>query len=191
MKLRMLAVAAGFVVVPAIASAQTPTDTTTKMPMATTSAPMTMAAKDSSLEPKPVPPSDGTTCPWGCPTSAGAAGLTGPQFLALQQELRDRKCGTNHVTGRLDAATRTAIRNCPKKLGVANNAGAVLVAMDVGYSASDIGIPATLSAVKGTRAVTGADVPALVAIAVADICHATNPRPVSAADFSALFAAAL
>lgn len=143
MKLRMLAVAAGFVVVPAIASAQTPTDTTTKMPMATTSAPMTMAAKDSSLEPKPVPPSDGTTCPWGCPTSAGAAGLTGPQFLALQQELRDRKCGTNHVTGRLDAATRTAIRNCAKKLGVANNAGAVLVAMDVGYSASDIGTPAT------------------------------------------------
>ena len=135
MKLRMLAVAAGFAVVPAIAGAQvTSTDSTAK-PMAT------MAAKDSSLEPKPVPPSDGTTCPWGCPTSSGAAGLTGPQFLALQQELRDRKCGTNHVTGRLDAATRIAIRNCAKKLGVANNAAAVLVAMNVGYGPSDVTTP--------------------------------------------------
>ena len=134
MKLRMLAVAAGFAMVPAIAGAQVTSDSTAK-PMAT------MAAKDSSLEPKPVPPSDGTTCPWGCPTSKGAAGLTGPQFLALQQELRDRKCGTNHVTGRLDAATRIAIRNCAKKLGVANNAAAVLVAMNVGYGPSDVSMP--------------------------------------------------
>lgn len=151
MKLRMLAVAAGFAMLPVIAGAQsTPTDTTKKdttaIPApapepapAPTPAPMaSMAAKDSSLEARPVPPSDGTTCPWGCPTSKGATGLTGPQFLALQQELRDRKCGTSHVTGRLDAATRTAIRNCAKKLGVANNAAAVLVAMDVGYSAADI-----------------------------------------------------
>jgi ribosomal protein L29 len=95
MKLRMLAVAAGFVVLPAIAVAQTPTDTTAKdttmkMPAAPAAA-VTTAAKDSTLEPKPVPPSDGTTCPWGCPTSSGAAGLTGPQFLALQQELRDAR----------------------------------------------------------------------------------------------------
>lgn len=151
MKLRMLAVAAGFVMLPVIAGAQgTPTDTTKKdttaMPApapepapAPAPAPMaSMAAKDSSLEARPVPPSDGTTCPWGCPTSKGAAGLTGPQFLALQQELRDRSCGISHVTGRLDASTRTAIRNCAKKLGVANNAAAVLVAMDVGYSAADI-----------------------------------------------------
>jgi hypothetical protein len=132
MKLRMLAVAAGFVMLPVIAGAQSTTADSTKT-MATP-----MAAKDSSLEPKPVPPSDGTTCPWGCPTSSGAAGLTGQQFLALQQELRDRKCGNNHVTGRLDAATRIAIRNCAKKLGVANNAGAVLVAMDIGYGPSDV-----------------------------------------------------
>lgn len=170
MKLRMLAVAAGLVVLPAIAGAQTPPtdttkpptdsmkpmDTTMKMPApaapapeapapapAAAPAPVTapMASKDSSLEAKPVPPSDGTTCPWGCPTSKGAAGLTGPQFLALQQELRDRKCGTSHVTGRLDAGTRTAIRNCAKKLGVANNAAAVLVAMDVGYGPSDVSMP--------------------------------------------------
>ena len=134
MKLRMLAVAAGFVVLPAIAVAQTPTDTTTK---ATT----VSAVKDSTLEPKPVPPSDGTTCPWGCPTSSGAAGLTAAQFLALQQELRDAKCGNNHVTGRLDAATRTAIRNCARKLGVANNAAAVLVAMNIGYGPTDVNVP--------------------------------------------------
>jgi peptidoglycan hydrolase-like protein with peptidoglycan-binding domain len=142
MKLRILAVAAGFVMLPVIAGAQNPTDTTKKDTMTTPTtapAPVTpMAAKDSSLEPKPVPPSDGTTCPWGCPTSAGAAGLTGPQFLALQQELRDRKCGLAHVTGRYDAATRNAVRRCAQKLGVANNAGAVLVAMDVGYGSGDI-----------------------------------------------------
>jgi alcohol dehydrogenase class IV len=34
-------------------------------------------------------------------------------------------------------------------------------------------------------------VPALIAIAVADNCHKTNPRPVTAADFAALFEAAL
>ena len=144
MKLRMLAVAAGFVVLPAIAVAQTPTDSTardTTMKATTTSAPVTTAAKDSTLEPKPVPPSDGTTCPWGCPTSSGAAGLTAAQFLALQQELRDAKCGNNHVTGRLDAATRTAIRNCARKLGVANNAAAVLVALNIGYGPSDVNMP--------------------------------------------------
>jgi hypothetical protein len=150
MKLRMLAVAAGLVVLPAIAVAQTPTDTTardttardTTMKATTTAAPaVTTAAKDSTLEPKPVPPSDGTTCPWGCPTSSGAAGLTGPQFLALQQELRDSKCGNNRVTGRLDAATRTGIRNCARKLGVANNAAAVLVALNIGYGPGDVNMP--------------------------------------------------
>ena len=125
MKLRMLIVAAGILALPAMASAQDP-------------APPPAAAKDSSLEPKPVPPSDGTTCPWGCPTSSGAAGLTGIQFLALQQEVRDRLCGNNRVTGRLDAATRISIRNCARKLGVANNAKAVLVAMNIGFSAADV-----------------------------------------------------
>lgn len=160
MKLRMLAVAAGLVMLPVIAGAQTPTDTTKKdtttppattepapaapapAPMASTtsssSTTVSKAPKDSSLEAKPVPPSDGTTCPWGCPTSKGAAGLTGAQFLALQQELRDRKCGLAHVTGRYDAATRTAVRRCAKKMGVAATPGAVLVAMDVGYGSTDI-----------------------------------------------------
>jgi hypothetical protein len=99
----------------------------------------TGALPDQSVNgPRPVPPSDGTTCPWKCPSSKGVAGLTGPQFLALQQELRDKGCGTNHVTGNLDGATRHAIAVCAKKLGVANKAGAVLVAMNIGYSDADV-----------------------------------------------------
>ncbi|MBS0321129.1 MAG: iron-containing alcohol dehydrogenase, partial [Proteobacteria bacterium] len=54
-----------------------------------------------------------------------------------------------------------------------------------------IGIPARLSAVVSPRAVTRADVPALVKVAVDDICHKTNPRPCTAQDFESLFAAAL
>jgi hypothetical protein len=127
MKLSMLIVAAGVFALPAMAGAQD-TAPTTPVP----------AAKDSTLQPKPVPPTDGTTCPWGCPTSSGAAGLTGAQFLALQQELRDAKCGNRHVTGRLDAATRTAIRTCAQRMGVANNARAVLIAMNIGYGETDI-----------------------------------------------------
>jgi alcohol dehydrogenase class IV len=54
-----------------------------------------------------------------------------------------------------------------------------------------IGIPATLGARSGGRAVTTADLPALVGIAVKDLCHQTNPRPCSASDFEALFRAAI
>jgi alcohol dehydrogenase class IV len=54
-----------------------------------------------------------------------------------------------------------------------------------------VGVPAQLSGLAGTRRVTAADVPALVAIATKDLCHQTNPRPCTAADFEHLFAAAL
>ena len=162
MKLRMLVAAASCVMVPAIAAAQvdttkkdttvtrdtmvapTPVPTPEPMPAAAPAPPAaatqstSAAVKDSTPGPRPTPPSDGKSCPWGCPTSSGAAGLTGIQFLALQQELRDRKCGNNHVTGRLDAATRTAIRNCARKLEVANNARAVLIALDIGFSEGDV-----------------------------------------------------
>jgi len=165
MKLRMLVVAAvGCLVIPAMTQAQG--DTTTKAmskdtAMKDTTATHTtstrrtrrarsqarMAASGESSMPvsddptvaHPVPPSDGTTCPWKCPTSKGAAGLTGVQFLALQQELRDRGCGNAHVTGSLDAPTRRAISVCAKRLGVANNAGAVLAAFNVGFAASELG----------------------------------------------------
>ena len=118
MKLRMLVVAAvGCLAMPVIAHAQG-ADTTAA---------------------HAVPPSDGTTCPWKCPTSKGAAGLTGVQFLALQQELRDRGCGNAHVTGVLDAPTRRAISVCAKRMSVENKAAAVLAAFNVGFSASELG----------------------------------------------------
>ena len=144
MKLKMLAVAAGIMALPLIAGAQNPTDTTKKdtMVMKTTATTSTTATSalpaESTNGPRPVPPSDGTTCPWGCPTSKGTAGLTGPQFLALQQEMRDKGCGKIRITGVLDSPTRHAISVCAKKLGVKNNAGAVLVAMNIGYSDADV-----------------------------------------------------
>jgi len=54
-----------------------------------------------------------------------------------------------------------------------------------------LGIPAKLSEYRGSRAVTRSDIPALVRIAERDLCHQTNPRPCTAADFEALFSAAL
>src|SRR4051812_39827343 len=127
MKLKMLVVAAGFMALPVIAGAQTPTDTTKTTTMSTGSNNGAVSAlpAESVNGARPVPPSDGTTCPWGCPTSKGVAGLTGPQFLALQQELRDKGCGEIRITGVLDGPTRRAISTCSKKLGVANNAPAV------------------------------------------------------------------
>jgi alcohol dehydrogenase class IV len=55
----------------------------------------------------------------------------------------------------------------------------------------EIGIPASLAGFAGPRRVTGEDLPALVAVAVRDLCHQTNPRPCSQADFESIFAGAL
>ncbi len=52
---------------------------------------------------------------------------------------------------------------------------------------NEIGIPAQL----GGLGVTQDQVPRLVEIALADICHLTNPRPCTRADFEHLFRAAL
>jgi alcohol dehydrogenase class IV len=52
---------------------------------------------------------------------------------------------------------------------------------------SRIGIPARL----GGKGVTKDHVARLVEVAVADTCHQTNPRPVSASDFERIFSAAL
>lgn len=51
----------------------------------------------------------------------------------------------------------------------------------------ELGIPAKLNSLG----VTPEQLPRLVEIAVADICHQTNPRPCSGNDFEQLFAAAL
>ena len=52
---------------------------------------------------------------------------------------------------------------------------------------ASLGIPAKL----GSLGVTEEQIPRLVDVAVADVCHKTNPRPCSKLDFERLFAAAL
>ncbi|MFO1306638.1 MAG: iron-containing alcohol dehydrogenase [Burkholderiales bacterium] len=54
-----------------------------------------------------------------------------------------------------------------------------------------IGIPAKLADYCAPRAVQRADIPRLVEIATADICHNTNPRKCTSADFEKLFLTAL
>ena len=56
---------------------------------------------------------------------------------------------------------------------------------------ADLSIPATLSAYASKRAVTRADIPALVDVAIHDTCHRTNPRPCTRADFERIFAEAM
>src|SRR5260221_6939809 len=50
-----------------------------------------------------------------------------------------------------------------------------------------IGIPAHL----GGKVITADQIPILVAVAIKDTCHQTNPKPVSAADFERIFSQAL
>jgi alcohol dehydrogenase class IV len=57
----------------------------------------------------------------------------------------------------------------------------------LGHLKQRIGITGTLSA----HGVSKGQIPRLVEIAVRDICHQTNPRPVTAPDFERLFAAAM
>jgi alcohol dehydrogenase class IV len=57
----------------------------------------------------------------------------------------------------------------------------------LGHLKQQIGITGTLS----THGVKHEQLPRLVDIATKDLCHQTNPRPVTAADFERLFAAAM
>ena len=57
----------------------------------------------------------------------------------------------------------------------------------LGHLKQQIGIVGTLS----SHGVKKEQIPRLVDIAVKDICHQTNPRPVTAQDFERLFAAAM
>ena len=56
---------------------------------------------------------------------------------------------------------------------------------------ADIGIPARLSDYCSRRPIVRADIAALCDVAVADVCHQTNPRPCTRADFERIFASAL
>jgi alcohol dehydrogenase class IV len=55
---------------------------------------------------------------------------------------------------------------------------------------ASLAIPAKLSAYRAPRSIAKSDIPRLVEIATADICHQTNPRKCTAADFEHLFLAA-
>ena len=58
----------------------------------------------------------------------------------------------------------------------------------LGKLKADLGIPAKLSDYAGARRVSADDIPRLVDIATADICHQTNPRPCTSDDFRRIFA---
>jgi peptidoglycan hydrolase-like protein with peptidoglycan-binding domain len=69
--------------------------------------------------------------------ASAQAGLNRIQFLALQQELRDQGCGVTNVDGHYGPSTRRAIATCAKKFNTANNAAALLAAMNIGFGPND------------------------------------------------------
>jgi hypothetical protein len=84
--------------------------------------------------------------------ASAQAGLSKIQFLALQQELRDQGCGVTNVDGHYGPQTRRAIATCAKKFNSANNAAALLAAMNIGFGPNDnppSGPPSGMSAGGG------------------------------------------
>src|SRR5437868_13634748 len=73
--------------------------------------------------------------------ASAQAGLSKIQFLALQQELRDQGCGVTNVDGRYGPQSRRALATCAKKFNSANNAQALLVAMNCGFAPDDYPSP--------------------------------------------------
>ena len=69
--------------------------------------------------------------------ASAQAGLSRIHFLALQQELRDQGCGVTNVDGHYGPQTRRAIATCAKKFNTANNAAALLAAMNIGFGPND------------------------------------------------------
>ena len=69
--------------------------------------------------------------------ASAQAGLNRVQFRAVQQELRDQGCGVTNVDGRYGPSTRRAIATCAKKFNTANNAAALLAAMNIGFGPND------------------------------------------------------
>ena len=74
--------------------------------------------------------------------------------------------------------------------GSAEARGRAFIAWLTALKAS-LEIPARLSDYCVPRQITRADIPRLVEVATADICHQTNPRKCTAADFEKLFASAI
>src|SRR5437764_4885423 len=90
--------------------------------------------------------------------ASAQAGLSRVAFLALQQELRDQGCGVTNVDGHYGPQTRRAIATCAKKFNSANNAAALLAAMNIGFGPSDnapTGTGTTGSGMSGSTSTTG------------------------------------
>ncbi len=88
--------------------------------------------------------------------ASAQAGLGKIQFLALQQELRDQGCGVTNVDGHYGPQTRRAIATCAKKFNSANNAAALLTAMNIGFGPND-NPPAGKSGMSGTSGGTASE----------------------------------
>ena len=86
--------------------------------------------------------------------ASAQAGLSKIQFLALQQELRDQGCGVTNVDGHYGPQTRRAIATCAKKFNSANNAAALLTAMNIGFGPND-NPPAGKSGMSGDNSSGG------------------------------------
>src|SRR5256885_7144531 len=69
--------------------------------------------------------------------ASAQAGLSRVSYLALQQELRDQGCGVTNVDGHYGPQTRRAIATCAKKFNTANNASALLAAMNIRFGPND------------------------------------------------------
>jgi hypothetical protein len=93
------------------------------------------------------------------------------------------------ATGKLAELGRVA--RVPGGDAGSDDARALAFVAWLGALKRQLSIPAQLSDYAGPRRLTRADVPALVAVAARDICHQTNPRPCTKADFEALFTSAL
>jgi hypothetical protein len=67
-----------------------------------------------------------------------SSGLSRVQVLALQQQLRDDGCGIQHTTGRIDATTRRALKQCQSKYNASSaDPMTVLQAMNIGFGSGD------------------------------------------------------
>jgi hypothetical protein len=63
-----------------------------------------------------------------------AQSLSRTEILALQQQLRDDGCGIAHTSGRIDAVTRRALKQCASKYNASSaTPAAVLMAMNIGF----------------------------------------------------------
>jgi len=93
------------------------------------------------------------------------------------------------ATARMAELARVA--GVPGTAGMAPGAAAQAFIDWLARMKADLGIPATLGALKSTRPVTRADIPALVDVAIKDTCHQTNPRKCTREDFERIFAEAV